>query len=97
MTKSKRSTIGVNPLDTVIPMQKTPAAEPTKVKKERVTFHLPADLIERARNSVFWTPGLTLATLAEEAIRDALDRIEKERGEPFPPRKRALKTGRPVK
>jgi hypothetical protein len=97
MVKPKRSTIGMNPLDAVIPVKEVPTAQPPKARKERVTFHLPVDLIERARNAVFWTPGLTLAELAEEAVREALDQLEKRRGEPFPPRKRALKTGRPVK
>jgi hypothetical protein len=40
--------------------------------------------------------GETMAGLAERAIRRELDRLERERGAPFPPAKGKLKTGRPV-
>ena len=69
----------------------------TPVKKERLTAQLPIELIERARNAVYWTPGLTLAGLAQEALEQFLDQMENERGEPFPPRPAPLKTGRPLK
>ncbi len=46
---------------------------------------------------MFWTPGATMAALIERALTIHLDRLEKKRGEPFPTRSRALKTGRPVK
>jgi hypothetical protein len=103
------STIGANPLDAVVPVS-SPAAHrrderqqeedpPARaaVRKERATFQLPAELIERARNAVFWTPGATMAALMEAALAHHLDRLEKARGEQFPPRSAALKTGRPVK
>jgi hypothetical protein len=90
---AKRRTIGTNPLDVVIPAQGTPAK---RVIKERLTVHLPVDLIDRVKNAVYWTPGLTLAGLAEEAFTAAVERLERERGEPFPPRKTELKGGRPL-
>lgn len=65
--------------------------------KKRVTFHMPTDLIERTRNAVFWTSGATLAGLVEEAVAAHLDKLEKERGEPFPQRTGKIKTGRPMK
>lgn len=65
--------------------------------KERLTVHLPLEVIERAKNAVFWTPGLTLAGLAEGAFLDALERMEKKNGKPFPKRKADLKGGRPIK
>lgn len=43
------------------------------------------------------TPGLTLADLAAQALTDAVDRLEKKKGAPFPPRKADLKGGRPMK
>lgn len=94
----RRTTIGTNPLDTVIPArQKIQESEVTlKIRKERLTVHLPVDLIERVKNAVYWTPGLTLARLAEEALAAAVERLERERGEPFPPRKSELKGGRPL-
>jgi hypothetical protein len=106
-------TRGLNPLDNVvsnprasprnheqdpIPVEisRAPGRRP-KVEKERLTVHLPVDLIDRLKNAVYWTPGLTLAGLAEEVFQEAVERIEKERGEPFPPRKRELTGGRPLK
>ncbi|HOK54645.1 MAG TPA: hypothetical protein PLZ21_00040 [Armatimonadota bacterium] len=104
-----RKTIGNNPLDVVIPASDTqsqvietpgstqqPAPRPSG-RKERLTVHLPVDLIERAKNAVYWTPGLTLAGLAEQAFTEALERLEQKRGEPFPNRTEELRGGRPVK
>lgn len=70
---------------------------PPPGRKERFTVHLSTELIDRARNAVFWTPGLTLAALTEKAVSAALDRLEDERGEPFPSRASELKGGRPIK
>jgi hypothetical protein len=105
-----RKTIGDNPLDSVIPAFGLPAEpvrapiarpararEPERVAKERLTVHLPVDLIDRVKNAVYWTPGLTLAGLSEDALRKAVDRLEKERGEPYPRRRSELKGGRPLK
>ena len=55
----------------------------SETTKERFTVNLPPELIERARNAVYWTPGLTLAGLAEDALFKALRRLEKGNGGPF--------------
>lgn len=68
-----------------------------RVIKERLTVHLPVDLIDRVKNAVWWTPGMTLASLAETALAKEIDKMEKKRGGPFPPRKAELKGGRPMK
>lgn len=95
---ARRRTIGTNPLDAVIPTHREEkTASPSKVMKERLTVHLPVDLIDRIKNAVYWTPGLTLAGLAEEALTAAVEKLERQRGEPFPPRKAELKGGRPLK
>ncbi|NSW58592.1 MAG: hypothetical protein HPY44_21480 [Armatimonadetes bacterium] len=133
---SKRTTIGNNPLDAVVPQsvatQDTPAetaarqpaskrpkssasgvasvtaaqvvesadTQPPageKTAKERLTVHLPVDLIDRVKNAVYWTPGLTLAALAEDALRARVEGMEAERGEAFPARTEPLKGGRPLK
>ncbi len=73
------------------------AKEPPRAAKERLTVHLPLDLIDRVKNAVYWTPGLTLAGLAEDALKRAVDRLEKDRGEPYPHRRSELKGGRPLK
>ena len=68
------------------------------MKKERVTFQLPVDLIEKARDAVYFTPGLTMARLMEDALVSQLARTVKKRGKHFPSRGgKALRTGRPVK
>jgi len=77
MARPKRRTIGDNPLDAVIPRAPSRAAAavaeaeegPPKQAKERMTFHLPVEVMERAKNAVYWTPGLTLADLAAQALR----------------------------
>ncbi len=66
-----------------------------KPERRRLTLNLPADLLERLRNTVYWTPGLTMAKLVADAISDALDRLERRNGEPFPKRMEELKPGRP--
>lgn len=104
MNKTKRRTIGDDPLDFVISHPKA-ASEPVlpisshspRIEKERLTVHLPLDLIERVRNVVFWTPGLTLAELAQMALAETVTRLEANRGEAYPPRTSQLKGGRPLK
>ncbi len=51
--------------------------------------------MERAKNAAYWTPGLTLAGLAEAGIRAELERVEKKHG-PFKARERELVGGRPL-
>lgn len=100
---TRRSTIGANPLDAVVPIRRNVAGtkaaepEPKKAAKERATFQLPVELIDRARNAVYWTPGATMAGVMEAALTAQLERMEKKRGSPFPERDGALKAGRPVK
>src|ERR1700758_4602530 len=97
---ARKSTIGANPLDAVVPPQPrdTPAeAEPQEAAKERVTFKLSLDLIERIRDAVYWTPGATMTRLMEEALTAYLEKLERNRGNAFPRRTGAVRTGRPVK
>ena len=98
----KRRTIGTNPLDAVVPepqdaLPPRPPAPTAPVSKERLTVHLPVDLIDGVKNAVYWTPGLTLARLAEDALRQALAALEAARGAPYPPRERNLTVGRPLR
>ncbi|MDP9488176.1 MAG: hypothetical protein M3Q49_20715 [Actinomycetota bacterium] len=66
-------------------------------KKERLTVHVPPHLVNRVKNAVYWTPGLTLARLAEEALLAEVERREKGQGGPFPARAEELRGGRPMK
>lgn len=105
MSKVKRRAIGDDPLDFVISQTRTqtsasvaaPPPAPPRVEKERLTVHLPLELIDRVKNAVFWTPGLTLAELAEIALAETVKRLEAERGAAYPPRTSQLKGGRPIK
>ena len=68
----RRPALGSDPLDALVP--ETPASssrqkEQAKVRKIRATFHLPVELFDRARDAVYWTPGLTLASLCEAGLR----------------------------
>lgn len=72
-----------------------PGPEPASTT--RVTVHLPVNLVERLRNAVYWTPGLTLTALASDALRRCIEDLERDRGSEFPRRERKLRTGRPVK
>ncbi|WP_447977923.1 hypothetical protein [Candidatus Nitrospira bockiana] len=63
--------------------------------RKRLTIYLPVDLLERSRNAVYWTEGLTLAGLIEAALRDSLERREASNAGPFPRRLAELKGGRP--
>lgn len=67
-----------------------------KSSKQRITVQISAEVIERVKNAVYWTPGLTLASLAEQAFSKAVNALENERKVPFPQRKEELKTGRPI-
>jgi hypothetical protein len=66
-------------------------------KKLRVGVQLPAELIERARDAVYWTPGLTLNRLAEIALAQTLECLETLRGKPFPSRTGSLPVGRQIR
>lgn len=107
---AKRQTIGDNPLDglfqalpenngssvAVMEEEQQTTQKKQKSSKQRITVQISEDVIERLKNAVYWTPGLTLASLAEEAFSNAVDALEEEKGAPFPKRKEELKTGRPI-
>lgn len=105
----RKSTIGDDPLDTLIPPAETPPPRRKREQKrkwkkrehfpqkERLTVHVSKAVAEQARDAVYHTPGLTLAALAEQALTDAVRKLERQRGQPFPTRSGALKAGRPVK
>jgi hypothetical protein len=76
-----------------------------RTPKVRATFHLPEDLMNEARNTVVALSGppyrLTLAKLAENALRSELERLKeardgRQRGKDFPQRTDEVRTGRPI-
>jgi hypothetical protein len=76
-----------------------PAIEkPAKEPKAPLTVVLSAKLMDKARDVVYWSHGLTLAKLVEQALAKEIERLEKAKGESFPNRKEEkLSSGRPVK
>lgn len=106
---AKRLTIGDHQLDAyispnvvnndkeVVEEDSIQIRRPKHSKKQRITVQISENIIDRIKNAVYWTPGVTLASLAEEAFSKIVDEIEKSRGTPFPKRKDELKTGRPIK
>ena len=64
---------------------------------QRFTIGLDSAIADRARDAVYHSPGLTLAGLIATALTSELDRLEHERGQPFPARPGPLRPGRPVR
>jgi hypothetical protein len=62
---------------------------------QRITILLPATLIERLRNAIYWTEQCTMTRVIADAIHDAVAEMEHTNGGTFPPRLTPLKRGRP--
>ena len=68
-----------------------------KIGKQKLTVHLESTLAERVKNAAYWNPKLTIAGIAEQGIRLAIERFEREHGGKYPPREGELVGGRPIK
>ncbi len=108
---SGRKTIESDPLASLSPdlardASKAPQPQPQPATKSaakvRTTFILPEDLSEELRDAVVYLAGpperMTLAALAEHALRHELERLRSKHrgGKPFPRRDADLKGGRPI-
>ncbi len=69
----------------------------SKAGRQKLTVHLPAALAERVKNAAYWNPRLTIAGIAEQGIKHAIDKFERENGGPYPARDGELVGGRPIK
>ncbi len=65
--------------------------------KMRITFYISKDVVESAKNAAYWTPGMTLSSLAEQALNHYITAMEDQREAPFLPRENDLTKGRPAK
>ncbi|WP_173044004.1 hypothetical protein [Nitrospira sp. KM1] len=65
------------------------------VRKRRVTITLPATLLDRMRNAVYWTGTIPLAQLITDALERTVNDMELINGGTFPARLAPLKRGRP--
>jgi hypothetical protein len=45
----------------------------SRPKRKRLTVYLPVPLLERLRNTVYWTKGTTLAGVLEASLSESLD------------------------
>ncbi len=64
--------------------------------KEQMTISISKALLDRVKDIVYWTPGLTLSGLVQDCFSNLVIAMEKERGQSFPPRSGTLRSGRPV-
>ena len=71
--------------------------------KTKASFLIHEETLEAARDAVAFLSGpplhLTLAELADKALRAEISRLQADhnRGKPFPARRGKVKTGRPVR
>ena len=68
----------------IVPNEKPDDKTPSK-KKRRMTVHLTQGIVDRIHAAVFWTPGESVTDLVERAVATEIDKMEKERRDPFPP------------
>ena len=68
-----------------------------KLGKQKLTVHLESSLADRVKNAAYWEPRLTIAGIAEQGIKLAIERFEREHGGKYPPREGELIGGRPIK
>ena len=82
----------------IIPLPKPTVEEGIAVSgRQKLTVHLDEKLVNRVKNAAYWNPRLTIARIAEEGIRHAIDKIERENGGPYAQRESELVGGRPMK
>ena len=72
-------------------------ATEAKSGRQKLTVHLAADLADRVKNAAYWNPRLTIAGIAEQGIKQVIEKYERENGGRYPPRDGELVGGRPIK
>jgi hypothetical protein len=91
-TDMKQKPLSVNHL--VLNGMHQPMLQSPPLQKQRLTVSLPAPLMERLRNVVYWTKDRPLVGLVAEAIEDIVTQMEEINGGAFPQRVSPLKPGR---
>lgn len=64
----------------------TPSNASDAGESKPVTIRMPEALREKIYEAVYWTPGLTITDLIQEAVGKEIARLEKRRGATFEPR-----------
>ena len=57
-----------------------------KTTKSPCSFWLSDYLVEKARDVIYWSPGMTVSDFVETALNNHIQLYEKERGAVFPKR-----------
>lgn len=108
---SKGSTIRNDPFGSVIPLPGQVDNDPPEnlerrqeskgasapIRRQKLTIHLDEPLANRIKNAAYWNPRLTIAKIAEQGLRWAIEEVEKENDGPYPHRESELIGGRPIK
>ncbi len=89
-----RETIGFNPLDAYTNPVEPIKPKPQVKKKQKITLIMDADLVERLKNAVYWSHGISICSVIEEATEKMVKHLEKENGKPYPERNGEMKRGR---
>jgi hypothetical protein len=77
--------------------RQTDTMKESKAGKQKLTVHLASELADRVKNAAYWNPRLTIASIAEQGIKSAIEKFEREHGGKYPPRVGELVGGRPIK
>lgn len=102
---TRKSALGSDPLDVLIPKQpatapKSSAKKPIERKpppeRDRITVQILASTVERLKDCAYWE-RLTVAEIVEQGALAYVDKLEAKRGENYPTRAAPLKAGRPLK
>lgn len=79
------------------PRREEPVLKTEFAGRRKLTVNLDAALAERVKNAAYWNPRLTIAAIAEEGIRHAIEKFEREHGGKYPPREGNLIGGQQIK
>ena len=59
-----------------------------KATVDRTGLSVSLDVAARVRAAAYWEPGETVVGITKRALLAEIERMEQERGEPYPPRPR---------
>jgi hypothetical protein len=96
--RPRQSAERVHPMDAVLPSWLSARRRRKTRRKDNrriLRVRLPADLVQRVHDAVYWTKGLTLAGLCSRALNREVEALEHERGSRFPPRRRLPRRSKP--
>lgn len=65
--------------------------------KVTTTIQIDLETIERIRDIVYWTPGLTISDFIDVACQNHIEVITQKYGKPFAPRESEIRRGRKPK